>query len=1008
MKFSVIGTALFLAVMALDMAAQSVYLNTQNATAPDQIDATIFINRGTFTADRTLLPYDFQNTLVFTNKGLMDGVLSGGGGFGFFASVFAGYRFDYTDSLGVRRPSQIFFNSDAGKVDLGTEVADLTQLGSFPTLDIRATNIVSRGELSASAIGVIRLTGDHVDLREGLINVRPLLSGSASSSTNDFNPDVALQDVAWGIGEVGVKLSSFVTITTKTAPTKLPFLASALTPRYIETNVAGREFRDIIAIPSTPIDPAPAHFFINKLSESNQFVQGVILRITDPTIQSKVTFHNVELPDDPYGRVLVDVFTTERNEITGVLDERHLYILDDLAKGLTPVFLTNLNTLNTFRPSNFDVRRSRPPGLDKGSISNAPVVPVDLFTKYFNKAYPSGLDYTNKTVTNIYSAYHVRVSDPTDSSTGTGFTDASLGALQYSGRVEIDANVLDMTHTRIRAEGAVSIKANHLLNLDSAFIDSPRLYYDIGTTNEVLDLKPLSKKQVTRLDGNVRMFSTQWTNFVEVTITNPPVAAAASVPRGAKLASNGEGEGGGGTTEGTTETLHFETGFHVLVVDIGLTALQPVDVKSLTTHAKHVTIPDNVAISGSLLMDATDLTIGGDFSAPEFSSVTNFPNLTLLTNKGSIFTGSRDIHLGDQGSPKMEVIQNSGQIIASGQFYKTDRFVNRGFMTNSGQQEIGIESKTLIMENGTMGSMGEVMLKTEDFVTLDNTLVSGSFLTMDISSSVTDTVARRGSTISAGRGITLVRKPQRGDFMATRVQLALPALYRSATLNWAGSDVGVNVTGFTNNAAVGILSLRGDTGARFDVTGSSGPGAIYVDLLDIGTNMLKELDSFLNIAPNFTIYYAAATNVLAEVLDGKLDGRLRWVSAYLGPYSTVEVALESGEVVKVNKGVAESLKLDYDGDGIPNGLDPSPFERPVVKIDSISVVNKPPRTAIVVWTAAPVSSYILESISTLKSTNWVTVKSIFNPATAPAPLSVEDVVPPSSTEKYYRLRLVLP
>ncbi len=1005
MKFSVIGTALFLAVMAGNLSAQSVYLNTQNITAPDQIDANIFINRGTFTANRTVLPYDFQNTLVFTNKGLMDGALFGGGGFGFFSSVFAGYRFDYTDSLGVRRPSQTFFNADAGKIDLGNQVADLTQLGSFPTLDIQATNIISHGELSASAIGVIRLKGDHIDLREGLLNIRPLLSGSANSTTNDFNPDVALADVAWGIGEVGIRLSSFVTITTKTAPTQLPFLASALTPRYIETNTAGREIRDTIAIPSTPLNPAPAHFFINKLSESNQFVQGVILRITDPTIQSKVTFHNVELPDDPYARVLVDVFTTERNEITGVIDERHLYILDDLAKGPTPIVLTNLNTLTTFRPSNFDVRRSRPPDLNKGSISNAPVVPVDLFTKYFNSAYPKGLEYTNKSVTNIYSAYSVTVSDPTDSSTGTGSSDASLGALQYSGRVEIDANVLDMTNTRIRAEGAVSIKANHLLNLDSAYIDSPRLYYDIGTTNEVLDLKALSKQQVSRLDGNVRMFSTQWTNFVEVTITNPP-AAAASAPRGAKLASNGEG--GGGTTEGTTETLHFETGFHVLIVDIGLTGRQPVDVKSLTTHAKHVTVPNSVSISGNLLMDAEDLTIGGDFFAPEFSSVTNFPNLTSLTNKGFIFTGSRDIHLGSQGSPAMKVIENSGRIIASGQFYKSDRFVNRGLMTNSGQQEIGIESKSLIMENGTMGSVGEIMLKTDDFVTLDNTLVSDSFLTLEISSSITDTVARRGSTISAGRGITLARKPLRGDFMATRVQLSLPALYRSATLDWAGSDLGVNVTGFSNNAAVGILSFRGDTGTRFDVSRSSGPGAIYVDMLDIGTNMLQELESFFRIAPNFTIYYAAATNELAEVLDGELDGRLRWVSAFLGPYSTVEVALENGETVKVNKGVAESLELDYDGDGTPNGLDPYPFETPVVKIDSISVVNKPPQTAIVVWTAAPMSSYILESISTLKSTNWVTVKSISNPATAPAPLSVEDVVPPSSFEKYYRLRLVLP
>ena len=69
-------------------------------TAP-QIDALAFANYGTFSVF-TLLPYDFQNTLSFTNTGTMAGS--------------PGFQFETASSFQPRQMASSFFNRAGGNV----------------------------------------------------------------------------------------------------------------------------------------------------------------------------------------------------------------------------------------------------------------------------------------------------------------------------------------------------------------------------------------------------------------------------------------------------------------------------------------------------------------------------------------------------------------------------------------------------------------------------------------------------------------------------------------------------------------------------------------------------------------------------------------------------------------------------------------------------------------------------------------------------------------------------
>ena len=186
-------------------AADALYHNI--ATVPcdsaPQIDATVFVNDGSFCAvpiTGSLLganggiPYMTQNTLWFTNNNLMQ---SG-----------PGFWLDYVGADGLHRPAAAIVNSAGGangpSTIFGTEFMLLS-----------ASNLVNKGILEISAAGLMQLSGGNVDLSYGGLLVEASSSGGLCvegvcvpdnqfrfymNSTNFFPISGLVADVYWGVG----------------------------------------------------------------------------------------------------------------------------------------------------------------------------------------------------------------------------------------------------------------------------------------------------------------------------------------------------------------------------------------------------------------------------------------------------------------------------------------------------------------------------------------------------------------------------------------------------------------------------------------------------------------------------------------------------------------------------------------------------------------------------------------------------------------------------------------
>src|SRR6185436_9738949 len=184
--------------------------------------------------------------------------------------------------------------------------------------------------------------------------------------------------------------------------------------------------------------------------------------------------------------------------------------------------------------------------------------------------------------------------------------------------------------------------------------------------------------------------------------------------------------------------------------------------------------------------------------------------------------------------------------------------------------------------------------------------------------------------------------------------------------------------GFANNVAIGRLQLDRGPFAQYVFKGTStngGKNAIYVDRLELSDSIANDLDHALSINPNFTIYFADA-NVPVTQLDNRLGGRLRWVSSFAGPTSGIDVALPGGTTIRVNKNLRQSLVIDSDGDGIPNGVDESIFGGP--KILSTRIVSGTPRSAIISFQAAAGTTYTAQYTLNIITPSWQTFQTVNN------------------------------
>jgi hypothetical protein len=312
-------------------------------------------------------------------------------------------------------------------------------------------------------------------------------------------------------------------------------------------------------------------------------------------------------------------------------------------------------------------------------------------------------------------------------------------------------------------------------------------------------------------------------------------------------------------------------------------------------------------------------------------------------------------------------------------------------------------------------------------------LQAGASLTLAATSLLTDTGVTNGSiwTVQStngtgGNGLIMPVKPVMGDLLGTTITNYAAGSNKQNINVWAGEDRGLSVSGYTNNEAVGQLVLDAiGTDSQFEFSGAGTSNALYVDKLvfaDQMTNGINNSFDFsqnLAISPNMMIYFAQAVvqggGSIAEKIDeasrnGANNGRLRWIPAYAGYFSSVNMVYPDGTTNAVNAALAGSTTIDSDGDGTANATDPTPFFTSSEVNLKLVVTNVTPLTVEIQWDSIPGATNYVQYKTNLLG-NWLTLTNFVSPTLVPPtggwPITntVFDAVS-SAQQRFYSVKMV--
>jgi hypothetical protein len=941
-KASVLLALLLVASPALRAQPIPLYENfgtvTFGETAP-QIDALAFANYGSFNvvSGVGLVPYDFQNTRYYTNRGTMQGS--------------PGFRFDTAYSKGERVPALNFENQSGGTIAVG------------PWLSVSANRIVNQGLLSAQGSGMIQLRGGNINVSRSGLEIRPPQPSGSFVGESNFLTDTDIFDWYWG----GLTNQIFDSADFFTDLPDGSFIVQS--PQHIVTTATGG-----LGFTSVGLFNPVSAVHTNQLSATNYVVQAVFVGMPDDNYNANLRFGQ---PSFQTGLrpIFVELAMPDTNVVTEQVISHRLYFTDRLASSTNYVMAENLRTGNTFRPAIYELGRTPPAGFG-GSGSPNTELDGDLFN---NPEFEEG------PVTNFWAAYGAIIS-----SGGSASSPYPLASITNSpGRVEIDAATLDLSRARIRGNGVVSIRTDHLVSSDRTVVDSGNLLYQLASTNGTLRIQNLAKEFVVRQNGAIRAWSGLWTNITFDVVTVPP--------------TDPEGE----PTQTTNTIEHI---FHALLLDAtDMESLQPVTVHHLHGTATNITVLDNMRVSGSLVLTGQRVTLDSDIVLANTTNIfrnwtdSNAPGLQFFTNLGSL-TVPNIANFGNDRPTPYRVFHNSGVVTANGLSIRAEQVENSGELVATGP--ISIHGDLTKLENGSHRTGRDATIRGQDVKLHGYTGLTGNRLVFDVTQSLSDSGGMADNLLTTGDGFQLLRKPAQGDLLGTTLQSTAPRFARVDHV-WAAEDRGAVSEGFLNNVAIGRLTLSAGAGAQLSLRGPNNTGrfAIYADYLDLGGTVESafnedDLASALDLASNMVIYYAYS-NLPVEQLDGQLDGRIRWVRDFAGPNSSVDVALRSGKTIRVNRGLRESLTIDSNGNGLANGLDPEPFDEPELDVE---ITQTEPLVTQIRWFAAPHTTYVVEFAAHFADVDWQVLESISNPSDIRTPVLVEDHTNDSQTQRYYRVR----
>jgi hypothetical protein len=370
------------------------------------------------------------------------------------------------------------------------------------------------------------------------------------------------------------------------------------------------------------------------------------------------------------------------------------------------------------------------------------------------------------------------------------------------------------------------------------------------------------------------------------------------------------------------------------------------------------------------------------------SIVTTTTSTNLTWNGNATLTGGSDYFAGSTNIVSAQMpyqnMVNNGLIADLGSTILANNFVSSGTISNDAGS-FSLQSVSATLTNGLIYSAANITLGADTLVTSNLLIQAGRSLTLQVTNYLTDGVPNGPGEVTNGNvwvvggassaGLSLTTLPE-GGLLGTTITNIAP--FNKNVVNiWAGKDFGVSAAGFTNNAAIGRLIMVASTNAVFTFSGTGVSNAVYVDdieFVDQATNRDEHGDPIaLTNTANMVIYYAQALFngiSVAELLNHANNNHLRWVPQYVGHYSSEEL-FYNGTTNIVNAALANSPDIDSNGNGIPNGSDPSPFFISSQVDFTPTLTNLPPWSLKLRWQTIPEATNLVQYTTNLLSPAWV-------------------------------------
>lgn len=997
------GMAMLLGQLCAGPTTLPIYINPGTiATNPPQIDATAFLNLGTFQALVGTLPYDFSNTLYYTNRGTMIGI--------------PGFRFDYTDDLGIRRPAANFVNNSGGQV-AGVEYFILPDYWGpsryvQTMLLIAATNVASSGYLGVGNGGIISLSGQNVDLSRGGVEVQSLAAFGTSILDTDqdnipdsFYAESGMFDTYWGSG-LQDPPPLFGPINTSSILRPLGGGHLVSTPRHAVTNLNGQFFSSFSTFIPPEYDTSFANTGVvaftgltltnadgsisNLVVPTNIYRQAVFVGVNDTNFTIRTRFGFPGPAGLGFGTVAVELASPTTNVISGLPETEAIYFVDYLGYDTNTLSLTNLSVwVPTQKPYAYRIERAEPTEFSFGSSGN---------TRVFNDILYS-LSFSNVFATNLYAAYSGSIDYLENRAPALPGADVT----NMTGRIEISGDTVDLTQTRIRGMSTLNINARHLKGSAGAQLEAENLVYNLSSTNGLLSVQGLARESVVRVQGNIRAWTGVWSNQFALVLSNWFIDP--------------------NTNYFNPVTNAVDVSIYCLILSAdNLTRSQPVLTHTLALNSTNVVIDDPFVVGTRLNIAAQGLTVNSNITlgGPLLNWTYDLtPGLQFLTNNGLISIPNVAYYGGDfpSGQQLLRLV-NTGTLQAGAHEVACDIFEDSGTIQND--NNLRVFANTAILQGSFHTVGGGAYYYGQDYKLRNHRVVADRGLFINATNSFADAGAGSNNSFELLDGFHLIRKPLHGDLLGTLIQTRAPR-FVSVAHTWAAEDRGASAAGFTDNMAIGRLRLESlpagelRLGPPVDGLGVPVPGnfGLYVDYLEFSTNLVaggptvaEDPEAYLVIEPGLTVYFAAS-NLSAEDLDGRFNGRLRWVREFAGPGSGVDVALRTGRTIRVNIGLVDSRQIDSDGDGLVNAFDIYPFDDVLITDFEITSVN--PYQTRISWRAAARTEYFVERTADLKAADWSVIATVANPLPDVQILTVTDVINQNSGaagggQQYYRVR----